>query len=153
MNSVNSKIASVAFRLFVGIVFIYAAVGKIQNPADFALAIENYRILPPSLSHYAALLLPWMEIYCGIFLILGFWVRSSALILSAMTIIFILALIYALVLGLDINCGCFDNSGLAQKVNIIKIIEDFILLFMGLYVVKFPYEEFSITNKVVKNEQ
>jgi len=150
---VNSKIASVTFRLLVGVIFIYAAVGKIQNPADFALAIENYRILPTSLSHYAALLLPWLEIYCGIFLILGFWVRSSALIISVMTAVFILALIYALILGLDINCGCFDSSGLAQKVNIIKIIEDFVLLFMGLYIVKSPYEEFSITNKAAANEE
>ncbi len=147
MNSLNNKIASVAFRLVLGIVFIYASIGKIQNPADFAMAIENYRILPPSLSHYAALLLPWLELYCGIFLILGFFVRSSAYILSAMIVVFIAALIYALILGLDINCGCFDNAGLAQKVNLFKIFEDIILLVMGVYIIKFPYEQFAITNK------
>ncbi len=152
MSSLNSKIASVALRFIVGVIFIYAAIGKIQNPGDFAAAIENYRILPPSLSHYAALLLPWIEIYCGLFLVLGFFVRSSAVTLSFLTAIFIMAISYALIMGIDINCGCFDNSALAQKVGFTKIIEDIILLLMGLYIVKYPYESFSITNKAAENE-
>ncbi len=147
MNNFYSKFFSIVFRLIVGVIFIYASMDKIQNPDSFAISVENYQILSPFWSHYSALILPWLELYCGLFLLLGLFVRTSALMLAGMTFSFILALIYALYMNLDIDCGCFDVSGSSQKVNLMKILEDVVLLLMAAYIIKFPYEMFSIKNK------
>ncbi|MBR38916.1 MAG: hypothetical protein CL888_01690, partial [Dehalococcoidia bacterium] len=50
-------------RLILGAVFIYASIDKIQNPADFAKAINNYHVLPFGLENLMALALPWCLVY------------------------------------------------------------------------------------------
>jgi uncharacterized membrane protein YphA (DoxX/SURF4 family) len=152
MGKFDNKIVSALFRIVLGLVFIYAAVGKIAEPETFAQAIENYQLIGADFSHYVALVLPWLEMYSGIFLMVGFKVRSNAVIVSGMTFVFIIALIYALYMNLDIDCGCFDRSGLSQKVTWLKIIEDLVLLSMGLYVIEFPHGWKGWINKKYKTK-
>jgi putative oxidoreductase len=98
-------------RLIVGGVFIYASLDKIQNPGSFAAAVANYRILPYIFLHPAALYLPWLEMVCGMALIIGIQKRGAAWIISIMTAIFMIAITVALSRGLDISCGCFNTEG------------------------------------------
>ena len=57
-----------------------------------------------------ALYLPWLEIACGVALIVG-WLSAGALtILSFMLLVFIAALLSAWWRVLDLNCGCFGKS-------------------------------------------
>jgi putative oxidoreductase len=120
------------FRLILGAVFIYAGVQKISSPADFAVAIENYLLLPAVLINPAAIILPWLEIFCGVFLIAGIFIRASAILVSVMTLVFIIAIFSALIRGLDITCGCFAAD---TPVDWLKIVEDFVLLGMSLHLV------------------
>ena len=48
-------------RVFLGGVFIYAGVVKIIQPAEFADAIDNYRIAPYVLVTIMAVVLPWVR--------------------------------------------------------------------------------------------
>ena len=96
----------ILFRLLVGFIFIYAALEKISNPADFAGAIDNYRLLPVSLINLPAIVLPWLELFAGIFLILGFYLRGSSLILFGLLCLFTAAISISLIRGIDISCGC-----------------------------------------------
>ena len=73
-------------RLLLGIVFIYAAAGKIGDPADFALAIANYQILPSAWINPTALFLPWLELVCGLGLMSGVLKRGSALVITLLLI-------------------------------------------------------------------
>ena len=82
---IKSEYTGLLFRFVLGYVFIYASIGKIINPFDFSIAIQNYRILPDSLTNFMAIILPWMELYCGLFLILGIFSRVSAGTLSLLT--------------------------------------------------------------------
>jgi len=91
-------------------VFIYAGVLKVLDPAQFAHDIDNYRILPWTVSVALAFYLPWLEIFCGIALVFRFLYRGALSILAAMIGVFTLATFAAKVRGLDITCGCFGHA-------------------------------------------
>lgn len=102
---------TLAARLAAGATFLYASLDKIADPAGFAQAIYNYRLLPDALLHPFALLLPWLEAVVGAALIAGLARRGAALLAAGMTVMFIAAVGTALARGLDISCGCFHTRG------------------------------------------
>ncbi len=99
-----------AARLILGVVFIYASIDKIAHPAAFAEAVYNYQILPDLLINPTALVLPWLELVLGLFLITGLFREGSAFIVTALMAVFLSAMIFNLARGLDIHCGCFSTS-------------------------------------------
>ena len=70
---VKNKAVLLVFRLVLGGLFIYAGAVKASDPLDFAQSIRNYDLVGQSLSFVAALILPWLEILAGAFLIAGVW--------------------------------------------------------------------------------
>jgi putative oxidoreductase len=96
--------------LIVGGIFIYAGVIKALDPLRFANDIDNYKMLPWAISVRTAFYLPWLEILCGLALILRFFYRGGLVILTALTFIFIAASVIAKARGLDITCGCFGHA-------------------------------------------
>jgi uncharacterized membrane protein YphA (DoxX/SURF4 family) len=122
-----------AARSFVGILFIIASIDKIADPTAFAASVGNYKIVSGSLLLILATILPWIELLAGLFLLLGIFRHGSALLLSTLLCIFTLAVISALVRGLDITCGCFTQDPAASKVGWLKVAENAGLLFLGLF--------------------
>jgi len=104
------KYLVLAARLLIGGLFVYASLHKIVDPEGFAQAVRNYQMVPPGLSNLIALILPWIEITTGGFLILGIQTRPAALIVSGLMAIFLVALFQAYFNGLDIHCGCFSSD-------------------------------------------
>ena len=117
-------------RLVLGGTFIYAAIPKILDPAGFAIEVENYQIINGFLSHYSALLLPWIELYCGILIIINKMARYALIILISLIGIFIIALLSAVFRGLDISCGCFASD---TRVSWLRIYEDVVFLCIAFY--------------------
>ncbi len=102
--------ASVALLAIAG-VFLYAGISKISAPADFARAIELYRIVPRTPALVVALYLPWLEIGCA-FAIFIRSLRAGALaFLAFCSAVFTVFIASALARGLDISCGCFGTGG------------------------------------------
>ena len=91
-------------------IFIYAGVLKVLDPIQLAHDINNYRILPWTLSVALAFYLPWLEILCGLGLIFRFLYRGALSILTLLIVVFTLATAAAKVRGLDITCGCFGHA-------------------------------------------
>ena len=91
-------------------IFIYAGVLKVLDPVQFANDIDNYKILPWPVSVALAFYLPWLEIFCGLALVVRFLYRGALSILTASIVVFTLATIAAKVRGLDITCGCFGHA-------------------------------------------
>jgi putative oxidoreductase len=91
-------------------IFIYAGVLKAIDPVQFANDIDNYKILPWSVTVALAFYLPWLEIFCALGLVFRFFYRGALSILSASIVVFTLATIAAKVRGLDITCGCFGHA-------------------------------------------
>jgi putative oxidoreductase len=101
---------TVRVQIALGAIFIVAALPKITDPPSFAHMIYNYRILPAGLINISALVMPWVEIVCGLLLILGVWVKPARWLIAAMLVVFIVAISINLVRGNAIDCGCFDVS-------------------------------------------
>ena len=98
-----------ACRFILGGLFIYASISKIVHPYAFAKIIYNYKLLPESLIYISAITLPWVEIISGLFLIAGIFKRTAAIILSSLLFIFIIAISFNLIRGLNFDCGCFTT--------------------------------------------
>ncbi|PYK33293.1 MAG: DoxX family protein [Verrucomicrobia bacterium] len=96
--------------LIVGGIFIYAGALKMFDPVRFASDIDNYKILPWTIGVALAFYVPWLEIFCGIALVLRFLYRGGLSILTALVLVFTLATVAAKVRGLDITCGCFGHA-------------------------------------------
>jgi putative oxidoreductase len=94
----------------VAAIFIYAGVLKMLDPAQFAHDINNYRILPWTLSVALAFYLSWLEILCGLGLIFRFLYSGALSILTVLIVVFTVATVAAKVRGLDITCGCFGHA-------------------------------------------
>ncbi len=114
-------------RLVLGVVFIYASYDKILEPAAFARNVENYRFLPYQLVNIFAIILPWLELICGILLILGVYVEAAAGIIGILLVMFIIAISHALLRGIDISCGCF-KTGQGKKIGTDLLVRDIVLL-------------------------
>lgn len=114
-------------RLVVGGIFIYASLDKLQNPDSFALVIHHYRLVPYSMLHPFAMLLPVLEFIVGVALVLGIRQRGAALLTALMNIMFIAALSSALMRGLDISCGCFHTDS-GHGVGLSLLLRDALLL-------------------------
>lgn len=131
-----------AARLVLGSVFIIAGVEKIANPDAFAKAINNYQLLPYGALNAMALVLPWLEVLAGTFLVFGVRLRASAAITAAMLVVFIVAIASAMARGLSIDCGCFSQgSAAAEPVGWKKIAEDVALLILAVQIFAAAWKE------------
>jgi putative oxidoreductase len=96
--------------LIVGGVFIYAGAIKVLDPVRFGNDIDNYKILPWAISVRLAFYLPWLEIFCGLAVILRRLYVGGLSILAVLVSIFVVVTIAAKARGLDITCGCFGHA-------------------------------------------
>jgi hypothetical protein len=119
-------------RLILGIIFFYAAIEKIIDPKEFAIAIYNYQLLPDRLVNLLAVMLPWLEVFVAACLICGIYVRGAALLSSLLFLAFSSALTISLIRGLDISCGCFGKS--SDNITWLYLVRDWTLLTMSFFV-------------------
>ena len=68
-NTNGVVVLQCVLALALGGLLIYAAVPKLLEPTLFFWAVDNYVILPEWGSYVVALVLPWVELFCGITLI------------------------------------------------------------------------------------
>jgi uncharacterized membrane protein YphA (DoxX/SURF4 family) len=97
-------------RLFLGGIFLYASWDKVLNPDAFATSVRNYQILPESLVHLAALILPWLELFVAICLLGGFWLPGAVFWVNTLMLVFTLSLVLNMVRGINVSCGCFSTE-------------------------------------------
>lgn len=109
LASPRGRVLVVVLRLVVAAVFLAAAIPKVLDPATFATDIDNYRMVPDGLIGPMAVGLPLLETIVGLALVTGVYARGSAIVASAMLVMFAGAMIQALFRGIDLDCGCFGH--------------------------------------------
>lgn len=97
-------------QVLVSAVFIAAGSIKLFDPTGFASDIANYHVVPWPVGVSVAFYLPWLEILCGVVLLVGAFKGGSVIILTCLTIVFIVATLSAKLRGIDISCGCFGHA-------------------------------------------
>lgn len=119
-------------RILLGAVFVYASCGKILDPAAFARIVANYQIVSSGTGHLTALFLPYLELVCGVCLIINRWPRGSALIVAGLMLVFMAALGYNIYRGIDVHCGCFTLNETATGSMWLSFIRDIIFFAMAV---------------------
>lgn len=137
-------------RVVLGVLFIVASVNKVSDPNAFAASIDSYKLLLHNASLVAATVLPWMELICGVLLVLGVFHRGAGLLLFGLLVVFTVAVVSALVRGLDISCGCFTQDPNAAKIGWQKILENLCLIGLSLLVMLSHSSWLSIENVMKK---
>ncbi len=126
---------TLVYRLVLGYVFLTYGLEKIFLSKDFAHNIMNYELMPHAWVNIAALVMPWVEVFAGLQLIVGLRVRSGALLSASMLVMFMMAISIAMARGLEINCGC---SAHPEPVGFPKLAEDTGFLVLSLLLFFFP---------------
>jgi uncharacterized membrane protein YphA (DoxX/SURF4 family) len=139
-----------AFRLALAAVFIYAAVQKIGRPLAFADEINNYGVVGYGTPLYLmAVVLPWLELLCGISLAAGVFIRGSALILLVLNAMFLVIIAKRTIgfvnagtpfLKVYFDCGCGFGATYAWK----KLLEDSVYFFLSMVLLFAPGYRFTL---------
>ncbi len=139
----NNEYVLLICRIIVGLMFIVVGVGKIANPEEFAQEIANYQILPYLFVNITAIIVPWIELFAGILLLLGVQTKSSSIVIAVMTVVFTIAVIIAIAKGLNIECGCYSNIA-SQQVGLPKVLENIGLLILTFIIILSDNKKFSL---------
>ena len=127
-------------RVVLGLVFLVAAYTKLHFNGSwhfgdyhffFAMAIDSYNMLPLWAVELLARFLPILEAVLGALLISGLGLRWVASITSGLLLVFIGAMTRALILHIQIKCGCFGND---EPLTIFTLLRDSTLLLLALAV-------------------
>ena len=118
----------VLIRLLLGGYFIYSGFGKIPEPVTFLKNIHLYEALPDEPAIFlnaTAIVLPWLEIVCGLALVVGLWIRGAALNLVAMLAVFTPAILLRALairaadgtpfMDIAFDCGCGTGAVIIWK--------------------------------------
>jgi uncharacterized membrane protein YphA (DoxX/SURF4 family) len=132
---VQSEYLSLALRICLGSFFIYASLSKIPYPAQFAEAIANYRLVPYMVLNLGAVVLPWIELVTGLFLIIGFKSQTSIIVIGLLLIMFDVMILINMYQGAPITCGCYDTVG--EPIGWKKVLENALMLVFSVQVYYF----------------
>jgi putative oxidoreductase len=125
------------FRWALGVIFIVASWDKILHPLAFAQSISHYRIVPLALINGMAICLPWIELCCGLLLLLGVGIRANLIVVTALLLVFIAAILSAMRRKLDISWGCFSVEAAAHPMTRWTLYWDIVWTAMSLHTLIF----------------
>ena len=133
-------------RIALGVLFIVAALPKLQDPVGFAKAVDNYRMVPDPVERVMALVLPPLELIVGVLLIVGIADAGASLLTLGMMILFTVAVGVAVARNLDITCGCFAVEG-DTPIGLWKILENLGFLLGAVFLFLLSQKQKRIKNK------
>jgi len=85
--------------------FLVAGALKLSDPAAFAATIKAFAILPGEYVDFASLAIPLAEVAAAVGLLCD--VKGSLAVITVMLLGFMSVLVYAISIGLDVDCGCY----------------------------------------------
>lgn len=135
---VTSPYLALAFRVYLGAIFIYASMAKISYTGEFAENIASYQILPHWGVNLFAIIMPWTELICGTLLIFGVRSKAAVLMIAGMLVMFSAAITLSLARGIPIGCGCFHS--LEEPMTWTTLVRDLVWLAMARHVYRFDSE-------------
>ncbi|MBN1609354.1 MAG: DoxX family membrane protein [Polyangiaceae bacterium] len=118
-----TTLTSLALRVLLALVFIFAAYPKLADTRAFAEHVSYYDLLP-QYSALVAVTIPALELVAAVAVLVAphAWRSAALLVLFALLCMFTFAVAQAYLRGIDTECGCFGSGG--ERVGIPKLIEN-----------------------------
>lgn len=124
-------------RLILAAFFLTSSYGKLVDIERYSVdAVYNFGILPMALARPFGLVMPFIELLCGIGVLSRVLTRLSALGIALMSLSFFIAKAVVLLQGRSIECGCF--GAVIDTLASVTIFMDFPIMFLALLVVLSP---------------
>ncbi len=121
------------FQLILVAFFLTSSFGKLVDIERYSVdAVYNFGILPMVLARPFGLMMPFIELLCGLGLLFGVLTRLSALGVSLMSLSFFIAKAIVLSQGRSIECGCF--GAVIDTLASVTILMDLPILVMAVMV-------------------
>jgi uncharacterized membrane protein YphA (DoxX/SURF4 family) len=120
-------------RVALGLVFAIAGGLKIGHFDVFASQIAGFELLPRALIAPLALLLPFVEVLLGAYLIIGLFTRAAAVFAAAQLAVFAAAIASAVVRGISASCGCFGPAD-QTRTSWPEVVRDLALVLVALII-------------------
>lgn len=134
MNPLWKNRAAKAVCGIVALVFLAACVPKLIHPAEFAVAIYRYQLVPHAAINPMAVFLPFLELVCAIALLtLPLYRRAALLLILLMLLIFTTAIGLNLYRGIDIACGCFSVNAAKGHLGWLSLLRNATLIAASLW--------------------
>lgn len=129
---ITSPRLALALRLYLGGVFIYASLYKINYAGEFAETIASYQLVPYWGVNGLAVFMPWLEFIAGSLLVVGIRSKAAAGIIVGLLVVFTIAIGSALARDLPMGCGCFHS--LEEPMDWTTLVRDIVWLAMSIQV-------------------
>lgn len=136
----NNRVTLVGYlglliRLVTGGIFIVSSISKLPMQSRFVEVVQSFHLLPGPLTVAYGLVLPWVELLVGCYLIVGILVKPGAIITILMCISFLIANISSVIRGEYYCPDCFGelfalSVTQAMTIDILIIIGAAVLLFV-----------------------
>lgn len=131
LQVLGKRMKSQGLESFLGvalaIVFLTSAIPKLRNPRSFILIVLEYRILPVGLGRLYAHLLPPLELFLSLALLVGLVTRLTSVLALLLIASFMIGITINLARGRRIPCGCFGRKH-QREIGWRNLVEDVILL-------------------------
>jgi len=125
------------FRFIMAAFFLTSSYGKLIDIERYSVdAVYNFGILPMALARPFGLVMPFVELLCGLGLLFGVLTRLSALGIGLMSLSFFIAKAMVLSQGRSIECGCF--GAVVDTLASVTIFMDIPIIFLAWVVMLAP---------------
>ncbi|MCB1093040.1 MAG: hypothetical protein KDL87_15995 [Verrucomicrobiae bacterium] len=125
------RLAAQILVILYGLFWLWSGVAKLKDPAGFAMAIRNFRLLGDPWIAASALFIPAVEIVCASSVVFGKGRWGALSLLWVSLLIFTTAIVISWVRGLDISCGCFGTGDGSTVHYPAKVAQNLALLALG----------------------
>jgi len=141
-------------RIGLGLVFISSGAMKLFDLDAFSKVIEAFAILSPQFCYPFAVMISLLEISIGFGLTAD--IKGSLAAIFLMLLMFVAVLSYAILMGYDIDCGCFGPKDPETKAfGTLKssIARDLCMITLVVYLWRFKNKSLSFLSISYKNNQ
>ena len=97
-------------RILFGVIFIYAGYAKLDHVNVVAENLMLLQIIPWAVINIFAMWLLGFEIFIGIILLTGLWLRASSTLLMGFSVLCLGLIVFAILSDLNMHCGCYVTS-------------------------------------------
>lgn len=133
MSIAANRYLLLVLRLLLAAVFLLSSFGKLVDIERYSVdAVYNFAILPMALARFFGLVMPFIELLCGLGLLFGVLTRLSALGVALLSAAFFIAKGIVLAQGRSIDCGCF--GAIVETLASVTIFMDIPMVIMALLI-------------------